>query len=88
MGTADPDPVDPLNRGKVRNGASLCENAQEATRRRIIYSIALFPIAATARFLFRLTKFTRTFYALAQAEQRLRHRQIPVMRPLDRALVM
>ena len=63
MGTADPDPVDPLNRGKVRNGASLCENAQEATRRRIIYSIALFPIAATARFLFRLTKFTRTFYA-------------------------
>src|SRR5215467_2295438 len=40
-----------------------CENAQEPTRRRIVFSIALFPIAATALFLFRLTKSRRTFYA-------------------------
>jgi hypothetical protein len=31
--------------------------------RRIVFSIALFPIAATALFLFRLTKSRRTFYA-------------------------
>src|SRR6516164_8911424 len=43
--------------------AHLCENAQEATRQRIIFSIALFPIAATALFLFRLTKSRRNFYA-------------------------
>ena len=63
MGTADPDPVDPLNRGKVRNGARLCENAQEPTTRRIIFSITLLPIAATAPFVFRLTKSGRIFYA-------------------------
>ena len=34
----------------------------EPTRRRIVFSIALFPIAATL-FLFRLTKSRRTFYA-------------------------
>src|SRR5215469_773042 len=44
-------------------GASLCENAQEPTRRRIVFSIALFLIAATALFLFRLMKSRRTFYA-------------------------
>ena len=43
--------------------AHLCENAQEPTRWRIIFSIALFPIAATALFLFRLTKSRRNFYA-------------------------
>src|SRR5262249_6983092 len=41
----------------------LCENAQEPTTRRIVFSIALFPIAATALFLIRLTKSRRTFYA-------------------------
>src|SRR5215472_5344601 len=43
--------------------AHLCENAQEPTRRRIVFSIAVFPTAATALFLFRLTKSRRTFYA-------------------------
>src|SRR6516164_2831644 len=43
--------------------AHLCENAQEPTRRRIIFSIALSPIAATALFLFRLTESRRIFYA-------------------------
>src|SRR5215831_10691151 len=43
--------------------AHLCENAQEPARRRIIFSIALFPTAATALFLFRLAKSRRTFYA-------------------------
>jgi len=43
--------------------AHLCENAQEPTTRRIIFSIARFPIAATALMLFRLTKSRRTFYA-------------------------
>jgi hypothetical protein len=46
-----------------RKGSRLCENAQEPTRRRIVFSIALFPVAATALFLFRLTKLRRTFYA-------------------------
>jgi hypothetical protein len=41
----------------------LCENAQEPTRKSIIFSIDLFPIAATAIFLFRLTKLRKTFYA-------------------------
>jgi hypothetical protein len=45
------------------SGARLCENAQEPARRRIIFSIALFPTAATALFLFRLAKSRRTFYA-------------------------
>jgi hypothetical protein len=40
-----------------------CENAQEPTRRRIVFSIALFLIAATALFLSRLTKSRRAFYA-------------------------
>src|SRR5215469_11325929 len=43
--------------------AHLCENAQEPTRGRIIFSIPLFPIVATALFLFRTTKSRRTFYA-------------------------
>src|SRR6516164_6082730 len=43
--------------------AHLCENAQEPTRWRIIFSIALSPIAATALFLFRLTESRRIFYA-------------------------
>src|SRR5215472_13501375 len=43
--------------------AHLCENAQEPTRRRIIFSIALFPTAATALFSLDLTKSRRTFYA-------------------------
>jgi len=46
-----------------RVGWSLCENAQEPTRRRIVFSIALFPVATAAPFLFRLTKSRRTFYA-------------------------
>src|SRR5215470_6839572 len=44
-------------------GSSLCENVQEPTTRRIIFSIALFPIAASVLFLFRLAKSRRTFYA-------------------------
>src|SRR5215470_5521167 len=47
----------------VRKPPRLCENAQEPTRRRIVFSIALFPVAATALLLFRLTKLSRTFYA-------------------------
>src|SRR5215467_4676022 len=47
----------------VRKPPRLCENAQEPTTRRIIFSIALFPVAAPALFLFRLTKLRRTFYA-------------------------
>jgi len=43
--------------------AHLCENTQDPTRRRIVFSIALFLIAAAAPFLFRLTKSRRTFYA-------------------------
>ena len=41
----------------------LCENTHEPTRRRIVSSIALSPIAATAPFVFRLTKLRRIFYA-------------------------
>src|SRR5262249_28111345 len=40
----------------------LCKNAQEPTMRRIVFSIAHFLIAATALFLFRLTKSRKTFY--------------------------
>src|SRR5215472_2844762 len=47
----------------VRKPPRLCENAQEPTRRRIVFSIALSPMAATALFVFRLTKSRRTFYA-------------------------
>ena len=46
-----------------QKGSRLCENAQEPTRRSIIFSIDLSPNAATALFLFRLTKSRRTFYA-------------------------
>src|SRR6516225_6895225 len=55
----------------VGSGWSLCENAHEPTRWRIIFSIALFPIAATARVLFRLTKLRKIFYA--QSERRRFH---------------
>jgi hypothetical protein len=48
---------------KGRFGSRLCENAQEPTTRRIIFSITLLPIAATAPFVFRLTKSGRIFYA-------------------------
>src|SRR5215471_14059039 len=48
---------------EVGSRPSLCENVQEPTTRRIIFSIALFPIAASVLFLFRLTKSRRTFYA-------------------------
>src|SRR5215472_8318087 len=41
----------------------LCENTQEPRRRRSIFSIALFPIAATGVFFFRLTKSRKIFYA-------------------------
>src|SRR5215468_4798654 len=41
----------------------LCENTQELTRRRIVFSIALFPTAATALLIFKLTKSRRIFYA-------------------------
>jgi hypothetical protein len=47
----------------VGKGSRLCEKAQEQTRRRIVFSIPLLPIAATAGFVFRLTKSRRTFYA-------------------------
>src|SRR5215470_5566663 len=36
--------------------AHLCENAQEPTTRRSVFSIALFPIAAAALFVFRTAK--------------------------------
>src|SRR5215813_1051461 len=41
----------------------LCENTQELTRRRIVFSIALFPTTATALFIFKLTKSRSIFYA-------------------------
>ena len=41
----------------------VCENGQEPTSWRIVFSIALFPIAATALFLLRLAKSRRIFYA-------------------------
>ena len=47
----------------VGKGSRLCENGQEPTRRRIVFSIVLFPVAAAALFVFRLTKSRRTFYA-------------------------
>jgi hypothetical protein len=43
--------------------AHLCENTQEPTRRRIIFSIALSQIVATTIIVFRLTKSRRIFYA-------------------------
>ena len=46
----------------VSNRPRLCKNAQEPTMRRIVFSIAHFLIAATALFLFRLTKSRKTFY--------------------------
>jgi hypothetical protein len=49
-----------------RNGKCcprLWENAQEPTRRRIVFSIALLLTAATALFVSTLTKLRRTFYA-------------------------
>jgi len=46
-----------------RFGSRLCENGQEPTRRRIVFSIALFSIAAIALFFSRLPKSRRTFYA-------------------------
>jgi len=45
-----------------RFGSRLCENAQEPTRRRIIFSIASFPIAATELFFFGMMKSRKTFY--------------------------
>src|SRR5215472_475834 len=45
------------------SGWRLCENAQEPTKKSIIFSIDLFPIAATAIFLFRLPKSRKAFYA-------------------------
>src|SRR6516164_2587217 len=58
-------PTEPIADGVAngRYGARLCEKTQEPTRRRIVFSIALRQIAATALFLFRLTKSRRTFYA-------------------------
>src|SRR5215471_110431 len=46
-----------------RSRPRLCKNAQGPTSRRIIFSIALFRIAATALFLFKRTQSRRTFYA-------------------------
>ena len=43
--------------------AHLCENTQEPTRRRIIFSIALSQIVATTIIVFRLPKSRRIFYA-------------------------
>src|SRR5262249_15979954 len=45
-----------------RSRPRLCENTQELTRRRIVFSIALFPTAATALFIFKLTKSRSIFY--------------------------
>src|SRR5262249_38376347 len=46
-----------------RSPPRVCENPQEPTSWRIVFSIALFPIAATALFLLRLAKSRRIFYA-------------------------
>jgi hypothetical protein len=54
----------PPRNGEVR--PRLCENAQEPTRRRIVFSIALLPTAATALFVSTLTKSRRTFYAQSE----------------------
>jgi len=59
-GRCTPSPSSPQ---MAEMGARLCENTQEPTSRRIVSSIALFPIAATALFVFRLTKSRRIFYA-------------------------
>jgi hypothetical protein len=48
---------------KVALGARLCENNQEPTRQRIVFSIALLSIATTTVFLFKLMKSRRSFYA-------------------------
>src|SRR5262249_3207992 len=54
---------DPFVVGNVCSGPRLCENAQEPAIRRIVFSIALFPIPATALSLLRLAKSRRIFYA-------------------------
>src|SRR5215469_9065451 len=51
------------SQGSVSNRPRLCENAQGSTSWRIIFSIALFRIAATALFLFKRTQSRRIFYA-------------------------
>ena len=51
-----------LSGGNASSCPRVCENAQEPTSWRIVFSIALFPIAATALFLFRLAKSRRIFY--------------------------
>jgi hypothetical protein len=41
----------------------LCADTQELTRRKIVFYIALFPTAATALFILKLTKSRSIFYA-------------------------
>jgi hypothetical protein len=53
--------ADPRRNREVR--PRLCENVQEPTRRRIVFSSVLLPTAATALFVSRLTKSRMTFYA-------------------------
>src|SRR5215469_8647914 len=53
----------PSTQANGSNRPRVCENAQEPTSWRIVFSIALFPIAATALFLFRLAKSRKIFYA-------------------------
>src|SRR5262245_3454724 len=66
----------------------LCENTQELTRRRIVFSIALFPTAATALFVFKLTKSRSIFYAKIErlcfhtASPRSGHRSARPVRPI------
>src|SRR5215467_11353374 len=61
-------PTDPFSvvQLRIRNGSCcprVCENPQEPISWRIVFSIALFPIAATALSLLRLAKSRRIFYA-------------------------
>ena len=51
-----------LGCGNASSCPRLCENTQEPTRQRIVFSIVLFPTAAAALFFFRLTKSRRIFY--------------------------
>ena len=62
MGSSHRTEAPRLALGNDRSGARLCENAQEPTRRRIIFSIASFPIAATELFFFGMMKSRKTFY--------------------------
>src|SRR4029077_18676243 len=63
MSAPDYAQYSPQDSSCAHGGVHRCEKAQEPARRRIVFSMALLPIAATALFVFRLTKSRRTFYA-------------------------